>query len=405
MAPEAAAPSPPSPGVMLDHLSYPHIFDVILAHAPLDFFRNLRVTSRAMYARASPVLYSHICIEVTQDLRVTFRSPYSGDAIPGLSWAAERRERTLSRIARHTRIVDDWGSANNMWDRPKPVVLEEIGALALLAALKNARIVRAPAVDVNGRTYTGWAEAVRAITRNRLGTPAPTDGTFPHDLDERNPLHRVIANTRADENLPGVRVLLPATTTIVFTTISEDNNPLFPVYAFPPNTERAIVNVAFTDTAAAPVHTSEPPAVLPRRLAHLVGLIATPPADHTWTWAGRRSYEVGVLQSIKDTLRAHVHGSRVHSITLVGVERIDPVYYNATGVDAASRWEDRKQALGRLLRFQTYAMTPSAARPHLTWRLLTFAEWRAEVGDEMYALSTVAPWDPWPEVLPHTGGA
>lgn len=345
-------------------------------------------------------LSRHVCYEphFATPVRVAFRTPYSGARIPGLSWDLGKRARTLARLSRHTRIVDDLGNANNLWDRPTPVFLEEIGALALLAALRP-RILRAPAVDCNGRTCTGWAEAVRTVTRNRLGVPAPTGDTFPRDLDENNPLHWVIANTRADRNMPGERVLLPATTTILFTTISEDNNPLFPAYALAPSTERAIVNVRFTDTAAAPFGAQEPRFDFPRRLTHLVVLIATPPADYTWTWGGRRPHQVGVLQTLKDVTRPNMYGSRLHTVTLVGVERIDPVYYNAVDVDASSTWEARKEELGRLL--TELPVSPWLAPTTPMWRLTTFDEWRAEVGEELYALATVAPWDKWPDGLLH----
>lgn len=386
-----------SAGVSIDHTGYPNIFDAILSHAPLDFFRNLRGTSRAMYVRANAALYSHVCIHVTDRFppglpRVTFRLPYSGALIPGLTWDMER-ERTLARLAEHTRIVDDTGRAAILWEYSRdPAVFEQIGGLALLAALAPS-VLRAPALDRWGNPYEGWALAVRVATRPRLPLPGG-DGTFPVDLNVNNPLHRVIADTRANFDLPGTQVLLPAATSIVFTTIASDHDPLVPIYTLARRTERAIFNATFAKSATPFASSVEIVAPSPPRLAHVVVLIATPPADNTWTWAARGPGKAGVLQTVKEA--ATEYASTLRTVTLVGVDRIDPTYYNTDGVAACYTWEARKDALSTLLKPE------SATEPHPTWRLLTFAEWREEVGDEMYALSTVAPWVPWPEVLPHT---
>lgn len=410
MSTPPAPPPTPDTTPVIDHAFLGHIFDAILSDAPLEFFRNLRGTSKAMYARANAVLYRHVCISVKEDDNnpgrplVLFREPYRGKVLPGLRWDVDR-EQTLDLLRAHTRVVDDRGSAANLWNySPSPARLEAFGALSLLYALRPD-VLRAAGVYKSGHPYPGWAQAVNNVTDRRYDRPGDDTvlsgdvDSFPSDLDPNNEMHHAIAATRTlkddeDDNSPTSPPLLPGVTSIIFTTVSADGDPLVPDDALPPSTTRVIVNVSFSEVAGTFSFDREfhdfPPG-----LQEVVIVIGRPPTDFTWTWVGSGPGQVGVLQDVV----ANLAGSNLR-ITLVGVERMDPAFYGVGRLDlSTSSWDDRRHALMQQLSRREGQIF---ADPPATWRLLTFADWREEVGDELYVLATVAPWDKWPERLPHT---
>ncbi|WOO85414.1 uncharacterized protein LOC62_07G008913 [Vanrija pseudolonga] len=445
----SAPPGPPPAtytGPVIDHAFLWHVFDNILSHASLDFFRNLRGTSKEMYHRANAVLYKHVCISVVPDNNnpglplVLFRQPYRGRVLPGLRWDIDR-DQTLARLREHCRIVDDGDSAGGLWHLSSPARLETIGALSLLYALRP-QVVRAAGLDKDGRPYPGWAQAVRNVTRHRA-RPTEDGDNGVSDLDPNNEMHQAIAATRAVKfgHVPTSLPLLPDITSIVFTTVTADEDPVVPMYAAPPTTTRLIANVSFSPTAGTFSHDIEYTR-FPRGLTEVIILVQVPPTDLTWMWVGGYPGHLGVLQSIATRVAYHLRPE--HSITLVGVEQMEPAFYGIGKLNLSAPWGARRHALmqriGAMMhRIAAYspswwgggqpmqqAQAQAQAQPAVaaqvslnqqqlpvdnaatvnrnppTWRLLTFAEWRAEVGDELFALATVAPWDEWAEHLPHT---
>lgn len=444
--------SPPTPTMTIDHASVPHVFDNILSHAALEVFIALRATSREMCERANAVLYTHVCVSVSRGHNdagrevpnVSFRAPYSGRPLPGLTWEPRGRERTLALLAKHTRVLDDRGSAINLSSYcHHPEIFEKDGGLALLAAL-CPDVVRASLLTRFRSPYAGWYHAIQKATRQRSSEAEPDDDdgrdeTFPADLDPANHLHRRIAATRPlmqSDTLhtaapAGVRPLLPAATFITFTSLCADEDQLVPVWGYLPSTTRVVSNVTFevdpTGVAVRYGVTISPPS----SVTEVVVVFANAPTGNSWTWT---SGALGVLHTIVESMGSQA--ACVRTVTLVGLEDMDPVYYHCDG-SLATPWGKRKADLVSSLRAAvldrfdspqaptfTPAMAMATGPPHApglinptltpdppepwrppTWRLLTFAEWRADVGDELYALATVAPWDPWPEILPHSNAS
>ncbi|WOO85413.1 uncharacterized protein LOC62_07G008912 [Vanrija pseudolonga] len=452
--PLARPDSPPTPTpTTIDHAALPHIFDNILSHAALDVFIALRATSREMCARANSALYHHVCVSVSRGHNaagrevphVSFRAPYSGRPLPGLTWDARGRDRTLALLAKHTRVLDDRGSAINLSGYcHHPEIFEKDGGLALLASL-YPDVVRASVLDRLQRPYAGWYRAVRKATCRRSGEGEPAndgndddDNGFPDDLDPQNPLHRRIAATRALLNgetartalLAGHRPLLPAATFITFTSLCADEDQLVPVHGYLPSTTRVISNVTFevdpTGVAVRYDVTASPPSWV----TDVIVVFSNAPTGNSWTWT---SGALGVLHTVIESMGGQA--GRAHTVTLVGLEDMDPVYYHCDG-SLSTPWAERKASLVSSLRAAVIDRFNSPQGPPVmpptvmlmgpgnmpvpnppappeppepwrppTWRLLTFAEWRADVGDELYALATVAPWDPWPDILPHSNAS
>lgn len=94
----------------LDHQSYPHIFDRILSHVPLDGLPTLRPTAKIINEQVSAIMYRHIVFNVEPNdlMSSTFVDPYEHCRIPGLRVDGDDQARrvTAQRVCRYTRTID-----------------------------------------------------------------------------------------------------------------------------------------------------------------------------------------------------------------------------------------------------------------------------------------------------------
>lgn len=129
-------PSTPPPTVVLDHLSYPHIMDLIVAYAPNESRFALRAASREYKLRMDALLCSHIKIN-NRVILSHFAAPFYRGRIPGLRFNARdvtdaERDRCLALLHQHCRVVDYYRSVGLLYrDREN-----------LAPALANVRLVR-----------------------------------------------------------------------------------------------------------------------------------------------------------------------------------------------------------------------------------------------------------------------
>jgi len=129
-------PSTPPPPVVLDHLSYPHIMDLIIAYAPDESRIALRAASRTYKHQMDKLLCSHIKIN-NRVVLSHFVAPFYRGKIPGLRFNGDdvsmaERDECLRLLHTHCRVVDYYRSVGLLY-RDRDV---------LAPALANVRLVR-----------------------------------------------------------------------------------------------------------------------------------------------------------------------------------------------------------------------------------------------------------------------
>lgn len=462
---------PDTPHAVFDRLAFPHIFDQILHHCPLSFFRNLRMTSWEMFHRANSVLYAHVRVTAVESHdrygrptpSIFLLSAHDRTRIPGLKWDPNDprpHALTLLRLQAYTRVVDDRGKAYLL------AYADTLEACSLLAALSRVQVVRAPSLDANNGPSDSWAAAINPPS---MGSSRLTKYL------QRVAVARRLLNG-AEWSGEGTLPLLGIKTSMTLTKLVGVKHPIIHTHGHLPTVTTAIINVVFSDTAISTAVVGADPSQLPPALANVVVLVDIPPKGGFWRWAGKKPNQyLGVLHTIIDVVSSAY--SRIRTVTLVGIEDVDPEDYGLPKLGLHSPWDQRKATLETALddavhasrrnsivppsdgvagipappppeaevaisqtiqrhaleRLRLYGVEqPNAAWPAQfhprvepigpryadepssgeatplsswqspKWRLLTFDEWRREVGDETYALATVAPWHKWPYVLPHT---
>ncbi|WOO85469.1 uncharacterized protein LOC62_07G008968 [Vanrija pseudolonga] len=116
LGPSSPRPPPHTPATNhtapLDRNCYPHIFEMIVAYAPLAAYPALRATCWEMLRLCQPRLYEHIWIETRYDYSAPGNTAVDifipGSArvrVPGLDYAGDR-DRCLGFIGAYTRAID-----------------------------------------------------------------------------------------------------------------------------------------------------------------------------------------------------------------------------------------------------------------------------------------------------------
>ncbi|KAL1405617.1 hypothetical protein Q8F55_009256 [Vanrija albida] len=426
------------PSPVIDHLSFPHIFNRILDNAPLAFFHGLRATNWEMYHRANAVLYEHVCVSATGDVpaKISISSPYDKRRIPGLKWDPKdptAHALTLLRLQAYTRTLDDLGRTFTF----SYATTHEI--CTLLGALGRVQSVRAPSMLFKPRPYLSFAQTVNPPPGQ------PSQWEYNPNFYDRAALTRTMVGEHLWDG-KGSLPLLPATTSFTWKQLYA-NTPIIHPHGHLPSVTTVVIGVVFSDVRES--------------ITNVVIVFHVQPKDASWTDEGPGpSQHLGVLHTIMWQVQSM--SSCIRSVTLVGLEEMDPVYYRLDPLTLSTPWGERKEALLAALEaakplhetdssglatgqpytqelygaagksVQKEALTtlrlshqaansawPAQRHPFIEpvpgegrgkrqlpastlstrlagWRLLTFAEWRREVGDEAYALAMVPPWRRWP---------
>ncbi|KAL1405620.1 hypothetical protein Q8F55_009259 [Vanrija albida] len=379
--------SHPTASAPLDHTAYPHILDLVIAHAPPDVLPTLRLVSRYCLEAASCRLYAHVAmavrsgsprgaIELTDPVRrvrlpgLRWRSwadrhyparaepCFSPDAEPTADMLVARAEHAscIARLQRYTRTVDNFNSyagslSDNEWG-------DLAAAVRADTVVRTAKFLGIPNVTSEAALHISFGDMTTGYPRRPRDSSvytwwdSPATAFVNHWSSER-----VVVNLRYASRDPHLRwrgMSVPRITRL---------GEL--VLLFTPYTR-------LLDTfSPAPGEQPEGRRVL-GMLHCLVGAMACslPARETAWTLVGLEGVDTRALE-----LEVGNHcdwETRRNAIRQAIEDAITERDWTRTGFEGG--W-DRLQGEVRV--------------PQL--RLLTLAEWRGEVGAEVFALATEAP--------------
>lgn len=165
------APAPP-PRVTLDRYAHPQIFERILAYVSPEAYPALRATCRALHVRINTVLYKHVELHVDEVFAISAKSqalttlaleitaptvlddegyPLPARRIPGLRWGLDSpwdHGLCVDRLRTYTRVVDEVGPGKIVL-LPQEEQRELYGALGAVDLVRD-RVVQSP---LGGRTH------------------------------------------------------------------------------------------------------------------------------------------------------------------------------------------------------------------------------------------------------------
>ncbi|WOO85451.1 uncharacterized protein LOC62_07G008950 [Vanrija pseudolonga] len=104
----------------LDHTSYPHLFEKIVAYLDWETLRLIRLTSSAVNDKACAIIYRHVILEIYDNDLVIVRDPYCYRPMlrldttipesPELRPSTQRHNlsvnEAIARLLKHTRIIE-----------------------------------------------------------------------------------------------------------------------------------------------------------------------------------------------------------------------------------------------------------------------------------------------------------
>ncbi|WOO85410.1 uncharacterized protein LOC62_07G008909 [Vanrija pseudolonga] len=382
----------------LDHTAYPHVLDLVLSFAPYDALPTLRLVSRHLHEYASARLYVHVAIAVLHPQKgslargdVTLTDPVHRRRIPGLRWrpwperyypitsdasmsgsaasrkpepeptaemlqAREQHARTVARMQAHTRILDNFnlyaGSiCSRDWADLTALVRPE--TIVRTAKFLGIDVPRHCALQIAfGDLSMCYPRASRCASLNWWENPT-------HAWVNNWSSARVVLSMRYVPRDPHLRWR-----GLNFARVRALDEL---VILFRPYTSRMLET--FVPDHDARAHRGTPRRVL-GMLHSMVGAMACnlPARETTWTLVG-------------------LENADLHSLELEG----------------SGDWASRREIIRHAI--EEAVMERDWTRPGFTgdWdrgegdirvpplRLLTVDEWRAEVGEEVFGLSTDQP--------------
>ncbi|WOO85411.1 uncharacterized protein LOC62_07G008910 [Vanrija pseudolonga] len=165
------APAPP-PRVTLDRYAHPQIFERILAYVSPEAYPALRATCRALHVRINTVLYKHVELHVDEVFAMSAKSPslttlaleitaptelddegypLPARRLPGLRWGLDSpwdHGLCVDRLRTYTRVVDEVGPGKIVL-LPQEEQRELYGALGAVDLVRD-RVQLSP---LGGRTH------------------------------------------------------------------------------------------------------------------------------------------------------------------------------------------------------------------------------------------------------------
>ncbi|KAL1405618.1 hypothetical protein Q8F55_009257 [Vanrija albida] len=438
---------PPPPRVTLDRYAHPQIFERILSYVSPEAYPALRATCRALHVRINSVMYKHVELHIDEvfamqaksrsltmlALGITSPTEIDGEGyplpprrLPGMRWGLDSpwdHALCVDRLRTYTRVVDEIGPH-------KLVVLPPDEQTELYAALAAVDLVRDRVLlsPLGGRTHVFFRQLPAGLNETaprvlvREVEPVVATAVITIQINSRvHPSTLAKAAIRvpgAAEHKPNDRevvvIFLPddQVDTAAFARLSIDDKRRS--FADSPNgsyTRLDDKRGSFAQSRNASYHNldarrSSSYSQLDARRNSSFGLSSRNSsfnqleraAASAAKSAAERAKPLGMLTDLVDDMVKHSPWVRY---TLVGLETLRPSWISpALGI---TPWMDAQQRADIIYKamydfkvgpFSLTGETDKAVEALQALQMLSLDEYRAMVGDDMYALATTCPAGP-----------